>query len=281
MHGLGVRPSAWPCDVGIDDPLLEFGGEVEDVMDQTQLLGHPAGVLHVGHRTAARIGRAAPQLQRGPHHPAGTEPLGEQGGGHRGIDTSGHGHQHTHGLSLAAAATAPGTTARARSMSASVVVVPSENRIPLAASSRPSPIERQHVAGLDGAARAGGAGRHRHPGLVEQDDQGLALDTGETEVEMAGDLVCSRRPVSAAPATEASRPSPSRSRQRRHPRHRLGPLRHRRPTAPRPWPRCRPRCGCRSAVHAPGPHRGSPERRECRAGRPARPYPSAHRTCGR
>ena len=44
----------------------------------------------------------------------------------------------------------------------------------------------QHVARLDGAARAGGPGRHGHTGLVEEDDQGLALHPGEADVEVAG-----------------------------------------------------------------------------------------------
>ena len=60
MHGLGVRPAAWPGHVGVDHVGLEVGGEVEDVVDDAELVGHPAGVVDVGHRAAPRVGRRRP-----------------------------------------------------------------------------------------------------------------------------------------------------------------------------------------------------------------------------
>ena len=55
-------------DVRLDHMGLEVGGEVEDVVDDAELVGHPSGVVHVGHRAAARVGVAAPQLEGGTDH---------------------------------------------------------------------------------------------------------------------------------------------------------------------------------------------------------------------
>ena len=83
-------------DVGVDHVGLEVGGEVEDVVDDAQLVGHPPGVVDVGHRAAARVGLAAPQLEGGADHVVGAVGVGQQGGGHRRVDTAGHGHQDAH-----------------------------------------------------------------------------------------------------------------------------------------------------------------------------------------
>ena len=80
--GVGRPALGMALDVRIDHPLLEFGSEIEDVVDKAQLLSHPPSILHVGHRTAAGIGRATPQFQRRPHDAVAPEPLGEQRRGH-------------------------------------------------------------------------------------------------------------------------------------------------------------------------------------------------------
>ena len=66
MHGFGVRPRVVLRYVWRDHIALEIVGQVEDVVRDTQLLGHPARVIDVGHRAAPRVRRATPQLERGP-----------------------------------------------------------------------------------------------------------------------------------------------------------------------------------------------------------------------
>jgi hypothetical protein len=87
--------------VGVDHVGLEFGNEVEDVVDQTELVGNPSGIVDVGHRAAARVGLAAPQFEGGPDHVGGAVGLGHQRCRHRRVDTTGHGHQDAHVLSFA------------------------------------------------------------------------------------------------------------------------------------------------------------------------------------
>ncbi len=55
-----------PGHIGLDDVAVEIAGEVEHVVGDTELLRHPPGVLHIRHRAATRVRRAAPQLHRGP-----------------------------------------------------------------------------------------------------------------------------------------------------------------------------------------------------------------------
>ena len=74
----------------------------------------------------------------------------------------------------------------ARSTSSSVVVTPNEKRTPAGGVGRPQAHGREHVAGLDGAARAGRPGRGGDAGLVEQDHRGLGLHVREAKVEDAG-----------------------------------------------------------------------------------------------
>ena len=135
---VGRPPQCVLPHVGRHDVAVELLGQVEDVMGDAQLLGHPAGVLDVGHRAAARVRRPAPQLQRGADHLVAL--LHQERGRHGGVDASRHGHEHPHGTSvppgrppskrsaLGGGVSAPaqcgddgGTTARARSTSASVV----------------------------------------------------------------------------------------------------------------------------------------------------------------
>jgi hypothetical protein len=81
--------------VGGDHRGVEIVGEVEDVMGDADLVGHPPGVVDVGDRAAARVRVTTPQLQGGPHDVM--PGVGQQRRRHRGIDTTGHGHQNTHG----------------------------------------------------------------------------------------------------------------------------------------------------------------------------------------
>ena len=198
LHGAvaldtGVRrpPRRVLAHVGRHDQAVELLGQVEDVVGDAELLGHPAGVLDVGHRAAARVGRAAPQLERGADHvmallhqaapppPRSRRPR--------------HGHEHPHGTSVPPGLSAPrrsapttaGTTSRARSTSASVVPYPSVKRRAPAASSGCDAHGGQDVAGLERPAGAGRPARDAHPLLPQRDQELLALDTRHAQVEVA------------------------------------------------------------------------------------------------
>jgi hypothetical protein len=54
-------------DIGLDHIPVEVVGEVEDVVGDAQLLGHPSGILDVGDGTAAGVRIATPQLHGCPH----------------------------------------------------------------------------------------------------------------------------------------------------------------------------------------------------------------------
>ena len=84
-------------------PRLEVVGEVEDVMDQSQLIGDPAGIVDVGNRAAPRVRAPAPELQGGAHHVGAPEVAGQYGRGDRGVDPSRHGNEHSHPFSFAVA----------------------------------------------------------------------------------------------------------------------------------------------------------------------------------
>ena len=79
---------------------------------------------------------------------------------------------------------------------------PSEKRMPVAASTASKPMARQ----ARGWPRRRRSNRRRRPnghaGLVEQDDQRLALHAGEAHVQMAGHPARAGRPVSTAPGTD-------------------------------------------------------------------------------
>ena len=117
-------------DVGLHDPGVELLGEVEHVVRQVELRGDPTGVLDVGHRAAAGVAGATPELQC---HAGDVVPLvAQQRGRDRRVDAAAHRHEHlhvcrptpsAHAAVHAAArsrATAAGTRASARSTSASV-----------------------------------------------------------------------------------------------------------------------------------------------------------------
>ena len=105
MQGFGVLPRGVVADVGRHDVAVELLGQVEDVVGDAELLGHPAGVVDVGHRAAARVRRAAPQLEGGAHHVMAL--LDQERGRDRGVDASRHGHQHPHATSVPPAVSAP------------------------------------------------------------------------------------------------------------------------------------------------------------------------------
>ena len=89
---VGRAPGGVGGDVRVDHVAVEVVGEVEDVVGDAELLGHPAGVLDVGHRAAARVAHAAPQLHGGADHVVAL--LEEQGGRHRRVDPARHGDEH-------------------------------------------------------------------------------------------------------------------------------------------------------------------------------------------
>ena len=71
--GVGRASLGVGGDVGVHDVAVEVGAEVEDVVVEPEVVGHPAGVLDVGHRAATLVGLAAPEAQgdaRGPRGPA-------------------------------------------------------------------------------------------------------------------------------------------------------------------------------------------------------------------
>ena len=69
-----------PGHVRLDYVAVEIAGEVEHVVGDAELLRYPPGVLHIRHRAATRVRRAAPQLHRGPDDLVAF--LEHQGGGH-------------------------------------------------------------------------------------------------------------------------------------------------------------------------------------------------------
>ena len=75
---IGGEPLGMGRHIRVHHMRVEVGAEIEHVMTYAQLLRHPPSIIHVGHRTAARITLAAPQLERGPLHPV---PLIDEHGG--------------------------------------------------------------------------------------------------------------------------------------------------------------------------------------------------------
>ena len=55
---------AYASTYGSTTLAVEVVAEVEDVVRDAELCGHPAGVLDVGHAAAPGVGLAAPELQR-------------------------------------------------------------------------------------------------------------------------------------------------------------------------------------------------------------------------
>ena len=278
MHGFGVRPCRVGGDVGLDHVGVEVVAEVEHEVVDAELLGDAAGVVDVGHRAAAGVAVAAPQLHRHADDVV------------TGVDQSAAAtDESTPPLSATSTFTRPVPCRRRttestidrrwrRSTSAAVVVRPSDSRSAPRARSVGHAHGGEHVRRLH---RAAGARRRRagaHAGLVEQEQQRLALDAVDADVGRAGDLARAvdrlvdvvetlpqavDEPVAQLGDARASR-SPARCRWR---------------AAPRPWRRCRRRCACRCAARAPGRRRRAAARTSCRRAPPARRRPSGRRTC--
>ena len=109
-------------DVRTHDLLVERVGEVEHVVRDAELRSDATRVLDIGDAAAARVARAAPELER---HPGDVVTLVDQERGRdRRVDTPAHRNQHARhdaAQTVDAArrpATARGTTASAASMSA-------------------------------------------------------------------------------------------------------------------------------------------------------------------
>ena len=83
-------------NVGLDDVRVEVVGEREHPVVDAQLLGNAPRIVDVGDRTAARVGRATPQLHRHTHDLVAL--LEEDGGRDGRVDAAGHGDEHAHRL---------------------------------------------------------------------------------------------------------------------------------------------------------------------------------------
>jgi hypothetical protein len=95
LHTRVRRPSSdMSGHIGSDDMLVEDLGLGKDVMDDPQMVGDPAGVIHVGHRTASRVRPPPPQLEGDPDHVMA--PGEEPGSSHRRVHPPGHGYQDAH-----------------------------------------------------------------------------------------------------------------------------------------------------------------------------------------
>ncbi|MEZ5323221.1 MAG: hypothetical protein R2698_14345 [Microthrixaceae bacterium] len=79
-------------DVGVDHVAAERIGEVEHVVLDPELVRDLAGIVHVGHRAAARVRLATPQPHRHPHDVAAG--LDQQRRGDRTVDTTRHRDHH-------------------------------------------------------------------------------------------------------------------------------------------------------------------------------------------
>ena len=140
-HPAGVR-----VDVRRDDVLVEVVAEVEHQVIDAELLRDAAGVVDVGHRAAAGVTVAAPQLHRDADDLV-TGALQQQRGNRR-VDTTGHRAHHLHDALRPAPAvlrrrswsTETPMTSIARSTSAAVVVWPSVSRSAPSALDRSTPI---------------------------------------------------------------------------------------------------------------------------------------------
>ncbi len=89
------RPAALVTgNVGPDYVTFEFPREVEHVVGDAELLRYAAGVLDVGHRAAARVRGASPELHRGPDDLMAFSP--HQSGSDGRVHPSGHGDQDAH-----------------------------------------------------------------------------------------------------------------------------------------------------------------------------------------
>ena len=185
--------------------------------------------------------------------------------GHRGVHPARHGHQHPHGQH---SATAPAARRHASSRADRAGhhrqgpvdvgrggAVPEGEADGAAGLGAGHPHGPQHVAGLEGAAGAGGAGRGADPGLVEQHQQLLLVHPVEAQVAVARAAPAGGRRSRTAPGTARQQAVGQPVAQAGHPGRPRPPAGARPAAGPRPGPRRRPRRGCRSGAPAPGPRR--------------------------
>ena len=99
------------CDVVLDDPGVEVMGELEHVVRDVELLGHPARVVDVGDRTTAGVGGSTPE----PHGATGHVVTGvaQHRRRDRRVDATTHGDEDPHAARSRNCATAIGMTASA------------------------------------------------------------------------------------------------------------------------------------------------------------------------
>ena len=239
--------------VGRHDVAVELLGQVEDVVGDAELLGHPAGVLDVGHRAAARVRGPAPQLERGADDLMAL--LHQERGRDGGVDASRHGHEHPHGTSVP-----PGLRPPRRSRGhhggddgEGAVDVGIGRAIPQREAERTcrQPGRDAHggedVAGLERAAGARRPARDADALLAEGHQELFPLDTRHAQVQVAREDTRPRRPPARCGAPRPPRPAARRA---------AGPAG--RPPGPRRW-RARPTPGA-----APWPARPRPPRPGCR-----------------
>ena len=194
MHGLGVRPQRVLPDVGRHDLAVELLGQVEDVVGDAELLGHPAGVLDVGHRAAARVRRPAPQLERGPDHLMAL--LDQQRRRHGGVDASRHGHEHPHGTSVPPGLSPPGAVRPPRRDDGEGAVdvvlrraIPQREADGTRRQLRGDPHGGEDVARLQRPAGTGRPAGDADALLPQRHQELLALDARHTEVQVAREHV--------------------------------------------------------------------------------------------
>ena len=259
-----MTPSGVGLHVRVDHVTVEVVAEVEHEVVDVELLRHTPGIVDIAHAAAPGVALAAPELHR---HADDVVPLFEQQ--RAGAPTSRHHRSSPAGPSSAAplpdrqspeARHALGRRRRRRGRRRPRWCVwPSVIRSAPAGTTGVDAHRRQHVRGLHRTAGARRCGAGAHVGLVEQEQQRLALDAVEAHVRGAGDLAVTghgldacRRPR-AAVRRRAGRGGRRCARLRRRARHRSRPRRRR-------GRRCRRRCACRSGARVPGHRRASAAR---------------------
>ena len=180
----------------------------------------------------------------------------------------------------AASRSLPVRISTARSASASVVVRPNVIRKRTGRPARFDAHRGEHVRRFHRPARTGRGGRGAQVGLVEEEQQRLALHAFDADVRATGDLDVGRDGLAdAVDGGDADRRRADRALRRCARTPFLA--RHRWRRGPQPSPRSPARCASRSAGRVPVHRRRVAGRWLRPCGRRARRHPSARRTCGR
>ena len=225
MHGFGVAPARWAATYGATTWVSKSSREVEHEVFDTEGVGGPAGVVDIGHAATARVALAAPQAHR--HADDVVAFGGEERGGDRRVDAAAHRHHHLHARSPVRRWGAAGAQRRDRrgedvdgAVDVGVCGRPAE-RHPQGAC-RPARLDAhrgEHVRRLHRPAGARRRRRGAQAGLVEEEQQRLALDALDADVRPAGDLDVGRnRLADAVDGVEqaADQPIAQRRRSRAH-----------------------------------------------------------------